>query len=94
MRALPRIHEDVNEEWISDKTRHAVDGLAKRRLDKPYIRQKGKLVEATWEEAFETIAKKLSKLEGAQIAGLVGDLCDAESMYALKMLLNSLGSTK
>jgi NADH-quinone oxidoreductase subunit G len=94
MRALPRIHEDVNEEWISDKTRHAVDGLAKRRLDKPYIRQKGKLVEATWEEAFETIAKKLSKLEGAQIAGLVGDLCDAESMYALKMLLNSLGSTQ
>ena len=91
MRALPRIHEDVNEEWISDKTRHAVDGLAKNRLDKPYIKKKGKLVEATWQEAFEVIARKIKGLKGEQIAGLVGDLCDAESMYAFKTLMNSIG---
>ena len=91
MRALPRIHEDVNEEWISDKTRHAVDGLAKNRLDKPYIKKKGKLVEATWQEAFEVIARKIKGLKGDQIAGLVGDLCDAESMYAFKTLVNSIG---
>lgn len=92
MRALPRIHEDVNEEWISDKTRHAVDGLSKNRLDRPYVKKKGKMVEASWQEAFQIIANKLKGLKGDQIAGLVGDLCDGESMYALKQLLNSLGS--
>ncbi len=91
MRALPRIHEDVNEEWISDKTRHAVDGLSKNRLDRPYVKKKGKLVEATWNEAFALIAKKIEGLNGDQIAGLVGDLCDTESMYAFKTLMNSLG---
>lgn len=93
MRALPRIHEDVNEEWISDKTRHAVDGLAKNRLDRPYVKKKGKFVEVSWQEAFDVIAKKIKGLKGDQIAGLVGDLCDVESMYALKTLLNSLGAT-
>lgn len=92
MRALPRIHEEVNEEWISDKTRHAVDGLAKNRIDRPYVKKKGKLVEATWAETFEVIAKKLNGLEGNQIAGLVGDLCDAESMYAFKAMMTSLGA--
>src|SRR3546814_16714864 len=56
LRALPRINEDVNEEWASDKTRHAVDGLIRRRLDKPYIRKGGKLVEANWEDAFGELA--------------------------------------
>ncbi|MBT7583006.1 MAG: NADH-quinone oxidoreductase subunit G, partial [Kordiimonadaceae bacterium] len=92
MRALPRIHEEVNEEWISDKTRHAVDGLAKNRIDRPYVKKGGKLVEATWAEAFEVIAKKLNGLNGDQIAGLVGDLCDAESMYAFKAMMISLGA--
>lgn len=91
MRALPRIHEEVNEEWISDKTRHAVDGLAKNRLDRPYVKKNGKLQESTWEEAFETIAAIIKGVEGNQIAGVVGDLCDAESMFAMKSLIGSLG---
>lgn len=93
MRALPRIHEDVNEEWISDKTRHAVDGLAKNRLDRPYVKKDGKLQEATWEEAFGAIAAILQGVDGSQIAGIVGDLCDAESMYAMKSLITSLGGS-
>ena len=91
MRALPRIHEEVNEEWISDKTRHAVDGLAKNRLDRPYIKKDGKLQEATWAEAFDAIADKLKGLDGSKIAGIVGDLADAESMYAMKSMMASLG---
>ncbi|WP_138380154.1 NADH-quinone oxidoreductase subunit NuoG [Luteithermobacter gelatinilyticus] len=94
MRILPRLHEDVNEEWISDKTRHAVDGLKARRLDRPYVRKDGRLVEASWQEAFETIAHRLKGLDGSKIAGIVGDLQDVESMYALKGLLTSLGATK
>lgn len=94
MRVLPRLHEDVNEEWISDRTRFAYDGLAKQRLDRPYIRDKdsGKLVEASWEDALALIAKKLKKLKGEQIAGLVGDLANGESIVALKDLLTQLGS--
>lgn len=91
MRALPRIHEEVNEEWISDKTRHAVDGLAKNRLDKPYVKVDGKLQPATWAEAFEAIAAKVGGLKKGEIAGLVGDLNDAESMYAMNALISSLG---
>jgi len=92
MRFLPRVHEDVNEEWISDKTRHAVDGLKYNRLDRPYVRRGGKLEPATWDEAFAVIAAKLTRLDGKKIVGLVGDLCDLESMYALKGLLAALGS--
>src|SRR5213596_1529828 len=64
MRVLPRLNDDVNEEWISDKTRHAVDGLRYQRLDRPYVRKGGKLVEATWDQAFTAITDKLGKLEG------------------------------
>ena len=92
MRVLPRLNDDVNEEWISDKTRHAIDGLRHQRLDRPYVRTKGKLVEATWDEAFGAIAAKLNGLDGAKIAAIVGDQCDAESMVALKDLMASLGS--
>jgi len=92
MRVLPRLNDDVNEEWISDKTRHAIDGLRHQRLDRPYVRTKGKLVEATWDEAFAAIAAKLNGLDGARIAAIVGDQCDAESMVALKDLMASLGS--
>lgn len=91
MRALPRIHEEVNEEWISDKTRHAVDGLAKNRLDRPYVKVDGTLKPATWAEAFEAIAAKVNGLKKGEIAGLVGDLNDAESMYAMNALISSLG---
>ncbi|MDP3242232.1 MAG: NADH-quinone oxidoreductase subunit NuoG, partial [Reyranella sp.] len=92
MRVLPRLNDDVNEEWISDKTRHAIDGLRHQRLDRPYVRTKGKLVEATWDQAFAAIAAKLTGLDGSKIAAIVGDQCDAESMVALKDLMASLGS--
>ena len=89
LRALPRINEDVNEEWASDKTRHCVDGLVRRRLDRPYVRKKGKLVEASWTEAFDTIKKVKA---GNSVAAIAGDLIDAETMYAAKLLLKSMGS--
>ena len=94
MRVLPRLHEDVNEEWISDRTRFSYDGLNAQRLDRPYIRDEksGKLSEASWDEAFDFIAAKLKGVKGEQIAGLVGDLVDVESTVALKDLLSELGS--
>ncbi|MEA3003587.1 MAG: NADH-quinone oxidoreductase subunit [Sphingomonadales bacterium] len=93
MRALPRINEDVNEEWAHDKTRHCVDGLVRNRLDRPWVRRGGKLQPASWDEAFAAIAKALKGKGGDQVAGLAGDLQDLESMFALKALLNGLGST-
>jgi NADH-quinone oxidoreductase subunit G len=92
MRVLPRLNDDVNEEWISDKTRHAIDGLRYQRLDRPYMRVKGKLVPATWDDAFAAIAAKLKPLDSSKIAAIVGDQCDAESMVALKDLMAGLGS--
>jgi NADH-quinone oxidoreductase subunit G len=93
MRVLPRLHEDVNEEWISDKTRHACDGLHRQRLDRPYLRgSDGKLAPATWPEAFQAIASRLSGLAGERIAAIAGDQADVESMKALKDLMASLGS--
>jgi NADH-quinone oxidoreductase subunit G len=92
MRVLPRLNDDVNEEWISDKTRHAIDGLRYQRLDRPYVRRGGKLAEATWDEAFAAIAAKLGNTDGAKVAAIAGDQCDAESMVALKDLMASLGS--
>ncbi|MCF8532156.1 MAG: NADH-quinone oxidoreductase subunit NuoG [Reyranella sp.] len=92
MRVLPRLNDEVNEEWISDKTRHAIDGLRHQRLDRPYVRRSGKLVEATWDEAFGAIETKLKGLDGAKVAAIVGDQCDAESMVALKDLMAALGS--
>jgi NADH-quinone oxidoreductase subunit G len=92
MRVLPRLNDDVNEEWISDKTRHAVDGLRYQRLDRPFVRKQGKLVEATWDEAFAAIEAKLKGIDGNKIAAIVGDQCDAEAMVALKDLMAALGS--
>ena len=89
LRALPRVNEDVNEEWASDKTRHAVDGLVRRRLDRPYVRRDGKLVPASWQEAFEAIRAVSA---GASVAAIAGDLVDCETMYAAKALLRSMGS--
>ncbi len=94
MRALPRINEDVNEEWASDKTRHAVDGLVRNRLDRPWVRDKaGKLQPASWQDAFAAIAGQLKGASGDQVAAVAGDLQDLESIYALKALLGGLGST-
>ena len=92
MRILPRLNEDVNEEWISDKTRFACDGLRRQRLDKPYVRRDGKLKPATWPEAFGAIAAAAKGLSGSQIAAIAGDLADCESMTALKDLMAGLGS--
>ena len=92
MRILPMLNEDVNEEWISDKTRYACDGLVKQRLDKPYVKKGGKLQPATWHEAFDVIGVKIRGLDGGKIAAIAGDQCDAESMMALKGLIDGLGS--
>jgi len=92
MRFLPRLNEDVNEEWISDKTRFVYDGLKRRRLDRPYIRINGKLEEATWGEAFSAIAARLKGLTGAEMAAIAGDLACGESVMALKDLMQALGS--
>ncbi|GAA4006399.1 NADH-quinone oxidoreductase subunit NuoG [Sphingomonas humi] len=91
MRILPRINEDVNEEWISDKTRHHADALVRNRLDRPWVREGGKLRAATWAEALELFANKL-KSAGAKVAAIAGDLLDAETMYAAKKLLEGQGS--
>lgn len=91
MRVLPRLHEDINEEWIDDRTRFSYDGLNNARLDRPYIREEktGKLREADWAEAFALIAAKLKGLQPTEKAGLVGDLCDLESIVALKDFLKT-----
>jgi NADH-quinone oxidoreductase subunit G len=94
MRVLPRLHEDINEEWIDDRTRFAYDGLQAGRIDRPYIRDEksGKLVEASWEEAFAVIAARMKGIHGVEIAALAGDLADVESMVVLKDLLGYRGS--
>ncbi|HEX8125530.1 MAG TPA: NADH-quinone oxidoreductase subunit NuoG [Allosphingosinicella sp.] len=93
MRALPRLNEDVNEEWAHDKTRHAVDGLVRNRLDRPWVRRDGKLRPASWEEAFEAVAERLKGASGGEVAAIAGDLQDVESIFALKKLLEAFGSS-
>ena len=92
MRILPRLNEAVNEEWISDKTRFACDGLRRQRLDRPHLRQSGKLQPVSWPEAFDAIARRLRGVSGERIAAIAGDLADVESMFALKELMSALGS--
>lgn len=93
MRILPRVNEAVNEEWISDKTRHVVDGLRTQRLDTPYVRFDGRLREASWADAFATIATKVKATTGARIGAIAGDFATVEEMFALKLLLEKLGSS-
>ena len=92
VRVLPRLNEDVNEEWLGDKSRFAIDGLKRQRIDRPYVRRNGKLVPASWDEAFAAIATKLGSVPGSRIAALAGDLVDVEAMTALKELMAALGS--
>jgi NADH-quinone oxidoreductase subunit G len=92
MRILPRVNEAVNEEWISDKTRHIVDGLRTQRLDRPYIRENGQLRAASWSEAFGAIAAKTARIDGKRIGAIAGDLAAVEEMFALKELLAKCGS--
>jgi len=92
MRILPRVNEAVNEEWISDKTRHVVDGLRTQRLDRPYIRENGQLRAVSWSEAFAAIAAKTARIDGKRIGAIAGDLAAVEEMFALKELLAKCGS--
>jgi NADH-quinone oxidoreductase subunit G len=93
MRILPRLHEDINEEWIDDRTRFAYDGLKRQRLDRPYIRpsKSENLRPVSWEEALQMVATRLRETDRKTVAALAGDLCDAESMVALKDLMAAQG---
>ncbi|MEX5577844.1 NADH-quinone oxidoreductase subunit NuoG [Pseudophaeobacter sp. A-200-2] len=90
MRILPRNHDGVNEEWISDKTRFVWDGLRRQRLDKPYVRVDGKLRPATWPEALDAVA---TAMKGKKVAGLIGDLVPVEAAFALKQLIEGLAGS-
>ena len=93
-RVLPRINEDINEEWISDKTRYACDGLSKQRLDTPYIREDGRLKKASWDTAFNIIMEKIKSCSSKEIGGIIGDLADLEMIYSFKYFLEKiLGSS-
>jgi NADH-quinone oxidoreductase subunit G len=91
VRILPRVNEAINEEWISDKTRHVADGLKTQRLDRPYLRVDGKLTPTTWGEAFAAIAAKVKASSAARIGAIAGDLASVEEMFALKSLMDKLG---
>src|SRR5918997_1521346 len=91
MRILPRVNEDVNEEWITDKTRQIVDGLRLQRLDRPFVRENGRLRPASWQEAFGVIASRVKGADPKRVGAIVGDLAAVEEMYALKLLMGSLG---
>src|SRR5271154_1888536 len=90
MRILPRTNDDVNEEWISDKTRHVVDGLRTQRLDEPYLRENGQLRPATWSAVFGAIAAKMARVNPKRVGALVGDLAAVEEIFALKDLMTRL----
>jgi NADH-quinone oxidoreductase subunit G len=92
MRIMPRVNDEVNEEWISDKTRFIWDGLRTQRLDRPYVRQNGKLKPATWPEAFVAVKTAAERAGAENIGAIAGDLATVEEMYALKLLMQSLGS--
>jgi NADH-quinone oxidoreductase subunit G len=91
LRVLPRLNEETNEEWIGDKSRHAVDGLKRQRLDRPYLRKDGKLQPVSWAEALTAAAAKLKGTSASRIGAIAGDLVDAESVAALKDILGGLG---
>ena len=94
MRILPKLNENINEEWISDKARFACDGLKVQRLDTPYIRKNGKLVEASWNQAIEYIVENVNAVKGDEIAAISGSTTSVESMFLLKKMFSNLGSDK
>ena len=93
MRILPRLNEDVNEEWISDKARHVADGLRTQRLDRPYVRKEGRLEPVGWDEALDVVADRLKATDASRIGALAGDLAGGEEIFALKDLMRRLGVT-
>ncbi|MFT8657185.1 NADH-quinone oxidoreductase subunit NuoG [Acetobacter papayae] len=92
MRIVPRVNDEVNEEWLSDKGRFSVDGLKRKRLDRPWVRVNGKLIAVPWKDALVALARRLDGVSGDRIGAIAGDLCDAESLCALKDLMTALGS--
>ena len=92
VRILPRNNDAVNEEWISDKTRHVADGLRTQRLDRPYLRKEGRLQPAGWDEALALVATRLAAAKPERVGAIAGDLAGAEEMFALKDLLGRIGS--
>ncbi len=92
-RILPRLNNEINEEWISDKTRYACDGLLKQRLDKPYIKKDGKLVKSNWDDAIQLIAKKINSTNPMQIGAHVGDMASIETILSFKHLLKKINCT-
>jgi NADH-quinone oxidoreductase subunit G len=92
MRILPRVHEGINEEWLADRSRYVVDGLQARRLDRPFLRENGKLRPATWDEALNAVAAKLKSARPEKVGVIAGELQDAESMKAAMDLFRALGS--
>ena len=93
-RILPRINEDINEEWISDKTRYSCDGLLKQRLDTPYVRENGKLKKTSWDKALKFLVNKLQSIKPNEVAGIVGDLADLEMIYSFKHFLEKCVGSK
>ena len=91
-RILPRLNNDINEEWISDKTRYSCDGLLKQRLDVPYLKKNNKLQKSNWDEVIEIIAKKIKDTPSNEIAGHIGDMVNLENSVAFKELFNDLKS--
>ncbi len=91
-RILPRLNNEINEEWISDKSRYACDGLLKQRIDKPYIKKEGKLVKAEWDEALDLIAEKIKSISPDKIAGHIGDMVSLETIFSFKSFLEKIGS--
>jgi NADH-quinone oxidoreductase subunit G len=92
LRILPRVNDDINEEWLGDKARFSFDGLKRRRLDKPWVRRNGRLEPASWADAFAAIAARMRGVDGKRIGAIAGELCDAESMLALRDLMRAVGS--
>ncbi|MDA7606784.1 NADH-quinone oxidoreductase subunit NuoG [Pelagibacteraceae bacterium] len=91
-RILPRLNNEINEEWISDKTRYACDGLLKQRLDVPYIKKNNKLVKSTWDDAIELVSNKIKSIKPDQVAGHVGDMASIETIFSFKNLLKKINS--
>jgi NADH-quinone oxidoreductase subunit G len=92
VRILPRVNDAINEEWISDKARHIVDGLKTQRLDRPYLRVDGRLKPVSWAEAFAAVAGKVKATAPSRVGAIIGDLATVEEMFALKVLFAKLGS--
>lgn len=91
MRILPKTNENINEEWLSDKSRFAYDGLKYQRLDRPFIKNNGKLQAATWQEALNLVSQKLTSVPPQKLGAIAGTLADAESLFVMKNLFNKLG---